>query len=169
MDALQAIMTRRSVRKFTAQPVSDQDVEILVKAGMQAPSGNNTQPWHFIVLRSREVLDEIPRVHPYAAMLAEAQVAILVCGVPTETKTMDYVAVDCAAATENILLAAHALGLGSVWVGIFPREERLAAFRKLIPIPEEIIPFSLVPVGYPKEPPAQADRFRPERVHRDRW
>jgi nitroreductase len=162
-------MTRRSVRKFSTKPVNEKDVETVLKAGMQAPSANNNQPWHFIVLRSRQILDEIPKVHPYAAMVAEAPVAILVCGVPTEARTPAYVAVDCSAATENMLLAAHALGLGAVWVGIYPREERDAAFRKLIPIPDEIIPFALIPLGYPQEPPVQADRYRPERVHQEQW
>ncbi len=112
METIEAIMTRRSVRKYTSQEVSEEQVEQLLRAGMQAPSANNGQPWHFVVIRDRAILDEIPKFHPYAQMLKSAPLAILVCADLAHTNSPDYWMVDCSAATENILLAAHVLGIG---------------------------------------------------------
>lgn len=169
MDALQAILTRRSVRRFSPTPVAQETVTALLRAAMAAPSAGNEQPWEFVVIRDRGILDEIPKLHPYAAMAKEASVVVAVCGDTAREKYEGFWVQDCSAATENLLLAAHAQGLGAVWVGVHPRPERVEAFRKLLGLPKTIIPLCLVPIGYPAEPPAPADRFDPSRVHEDRF
>ena len=170
MDALQAILTRHSTRSFKKKEVAPELVRDLLRAAMQAPSAANEQPWHFVVIDDPDLLERIPAIHPYAAMAAEAPVAILVCGEPGREKHDGMWIQDCAAATENILLAAHGLGLGGVWVGVYPREERMAPLRKLLHIPEPVLPFALVPIGYPAGPNDSGEnRFDEDRVRKNRW
>ncbi len=170
MDAMKAIMTRRSIRRYTSEPVSDEVVEQLLRAACAAPSANNQQPWAFVVIDDRELLDTIPEeVHPYTQMLKEAPLAVLVCGVSEREKHPGYWEQDCAAATENLLLAAHALGLGAVWCGVHPREQREEGMRELLALPEEIVPFSIVAVGHPAEEKPPSERYQEERVHHNRW
>ncbi|MGA9049351.1 MAG: nitroreductase family protein [Dehalococcoidia bacterium] len=169
MDAIEAIMTRRSIRKYTEQPVADEVVERLLRAGMAAPSAANEQPWHFAVIKDRSLLDQVPSFHPHSHMIKGAALAILVCEDPGLEVVKGRGMLDCANATENILLAAHALGLGAVWLGIYPVEERMNGMRKLLGIPSQIIPVALVSIGYPDEKLRQEDRFKPERVHSNLW
>lgn len=169
MDAFTAIFTRRSIRLYMPKPVPRELVTDVVRAAMYAPSAGNERPWHFMVLTDRAILDEIPRFHPYAAMLKHASVAILVCGdIPLE-KHKGYWVLDCAAATQTLLLAAHAKGLGSVWCGVYPTEDRVANLRKLLNLPEHIVPFSLLPLGFPAEVKPPVERFDPLRVHDNQW
>ncbi len=140
MDTYETIMTRRSVRKFTSGEVGDDLVEKLLRAAMQAPSANNGQPWHFIVIRDRAILDEIPTFHPFAQMVKQAPLAILVCADTRDARSPDYWVLDCSAATENLLLAAHALDLGAVWLGIHPRQERMEKIIPLVKLPEGVKP-----------------------------
>lgn len=170
MEAMEAILSRRSIRHYTAEPVPEEMIQELLKAAMSAPSAHNRQPWHFVIITDRKILDEIRQVHPYASMLQEAQVVILVCGDLQLDQGSGFWVQDCAAATENILLAANAKGLGAVWVGIYPVEETSASLiRKLIGLPEHIVPLSLVPMGYPVEKKPPANRSNPDRIHRNRW
>ncbi len=169
METLEAIRTRRSVREFTAQPVEESAVETLLRAAMSAPSAGNQQPWHFIVVNERALLDRIPEFSPYAAMCREAPLGILVCGDTTLEKYPGYWIQDCSAATQNLLLAAHDLGLGAVWTGVYPREERMRGFRQLLNLPDHILPLAFVVIGHPAERPQPQDRFRPERIHYNRW
>lgn len=169
MDAYETILSRRSVRKFTSQDVGNNLVEKLLRAAMQAPSANNGQPWHFIVIRERTILDAIPSFHPYAQMVKQAPLAILICGDTRETRSPDYWVLDCSAAAENLLLAAHALGLGAVWLGIHPREERMEKIVPLVKLPEGVKPLALVAIGYPAEHHEFSDRFKPERIHNNTW
>ncbi len=166
---MESIFNRKSIRKYTSQPVSDSQIQQLVKAAMAAPSAGNEQPWEFVVLRDRTTLNAIPKFHPYSLMLYEASVAILVCGDLSREKYKGYWVQDCAAATENMLLEAVELGLGAVWLGICPIEERVTAMRMLLNIPETIVPFSLVSIGYPAEQQKPSDRFDASRIHYDRW
>ncbi len=166
---MSTILSRRSIRKYTGERITDETVTELLKAAMSAPSAGNQQPWHFVVVRSQETLDLIPTVHPYAAMTPSASVLIAVCGDLNGLKYEGYWVQDCAAATENILLAAHELGLGAVWLGVHPTEDRVESIRRLLGLPEHVIPLALVPLGYPAESPPAADRFDPNRVHSDRW
>jgi len=169
MEAIDALLTRRSVRSYRPEPVSEADTETLLRAAMAAPSAGNQQPWHFVVIRDRALLDAIRRFHPYAQMLREAPLAILVCGDLTREMHPGYWVLDCSAATQNILLATHARGLGAVWLGIYPRPDRMAGVRELIGLPDSIQPLALVAVGHPAETPPPADRYDPARLHHDRW
>jgi len=169
MDTIEALITRRSVREFTAQPVSSEQVEQMLCAAMHAPSACNQQPWHFIVVDSREQLNALAGLHPHAKMLLQAPLAIIVCADLTlETCPGNWV-IDCSAAMENLLLAAHALGLGSVWVGIHPVEERVKEISQFLGLPSYAVPLCLAAVGYPAIPLPEVDRYRPERIHRNAW
>ena len=169
MDAYEAIMTRRSIRRYAPKQVPDRLVEDLLQAGAAAPSAGNEQPWHFVVITELKLLDEVPKFHRYAQMLKEAPLAILVCGDMTLERHEGYWVQDCAAATQNILLAAHAKGLGAVWLGIYPREHRVSGMRQLLNIPEHVTPFALISIGYPAEEKPPAQRYDTTRVHRNRW
>ena len=169
MDAIEAIFTRRSVRKYLDKPVPEELVQKLLAAAMQAPSARNQQPWQFVVIDDRATLAKIPEIMPNAPMAADAPVAILVCGDLALEKSPGYWVVDCAAATENILLAAHALGLGAVWTGVYPREKRMEGLRRLVGLPEKVVAHSLVVLGYPVGQVEAEDRFRPEMIHRNHW
>ncbi|OHB70232.1 MAG: NADH dehydrogenase [Planctomycetes bacterium RBG_13_63_9] len=169
MDALEAIRTRRSIRKYRSEAVPDELIRQLLAAAMSAPSARNAQPWQFVVIRDRGLLDEIPRISPNAAMAGQAPLAILICGDLGLEKSPGYWPVDCAAAAENLLLAAHALGLGAVWTGVYPRQPRIEGLRRLLGVPEGVVPHSLIVLGYPAEQPPSPDRYLPERVHQDRW
>lgn len=169
MEAMDAILSRRSIRVYGPESVPDELVKQLLKAAMSAPSGGNEQPWHFVVVNSRKTLEDIAAVHPNAQMLSGAPMAILVCGEERREKYKGLWVQDCAAATENILIAAQALGLGCVWVGVYPVRERVNALRILLGIPAEVAPFSLVVVGYPAELKPPVDRFDQARIHHNRW
>jgi len=166
---LATILERRSIRRYHQMPVADLDLERLLRAAMAAPSAGNQQPWQFVVIRERTILDAIPAVHPNAAMTLEAPLAILVCGDLGGARYSDFWVQDCSAAAQNLLLAAQSRGLGAVWCGIYPNLERAAAFRTLLGIPEPIIPLALVVVGHPAESKSCANRYDPGRVHWDRW
>lgn len=169
MNIIEGIFTRRSIRRYTKQKVASNQVDTLIKAGMYAPSASNQQPWHFIVIDNKQILEKIAEVHPYAKMLKQAQLAILVCGDTNLELSKDYWVVDCSAATQNMLLAAHELGLGAVWLGIHPREERKTEIRNIFKLPENIQPMSLISIGYPDEEKEMPERFKPERIHYNAW
>ncbi len=169
MDAMEAIFTRRSIRGYTPQSVPDELINELLKAAMSAPSAGNQQPWHLVVIDDRKILDEIPTFHPYAEMIREAPLAILVCGDLELESQKGFWVQDCSAATQNILIAAHAKGLGAVWLAMHPREERCAAMKKLLDMPDHVVPLALVSIGYPKEVRPPVNRYNPSRVHRNRW
>ncbi|HID38189.1 MAG TPA: nitroreductase family protein [Calditrichaeota bacterium] len=169
METLEAIYTRRSIRRFKNDPVSEENLQHLLRAGMQAPSARNTQAWQFIVINERVILNEINDFHPFASMLSEAPLAIAVCGDKRAEAHEGYLAVNCAAATQNILLAAHALELGAVWIGIYPRENRIQRLSELLQLPDFILPVSLVALGYPAEDKQAIDRYDQAKVHLNRW
>lgn len=168
MDVYEAIETRRSIRSYVDKAVSDELIDKLIRAAMLAPSAGNQQPWHFIVVRDRNKLDQVDSFHPYCRMIRQVPVAIVVCADPQGRKWPDYWPQDCSAAVQNLLLAARAEGLGTVWTGVYPIEERMAGCRKLFSIPETVYPFAVVPVGWPKEGSfTKKDRFKAELVHVD--
>ena len=167
MDALEAIFTRRSIRKYKDEPVGEEQIKTLLEAGMNAPSANNRQPWHFIVVDERERLNAIMEVHPYSKMLAQAPLAIIVCG--DITRSERYWQQDCAAATENILLATRALGLGSVWLGVYPKEDRTKGITEIFDLPENVRPLCVIAVGHPAEEAGRVERYHASKVHRNQW
>jgi nitroreductase len=169
MDAFEALMRRRSVRAYTDEPVSEDQLRRILAAGMQAPSANNRQPWHFVVVRRRERLDRMAEALPFGKMLAQAPLGIVVCADSGLQPNAGYWAQDCAAATQNILLACHALGLGAVWIGVYPRDERVAALRELLSLPAAVTPLCAIAIGGPAAPVAPVDRFSPDRIHEEGW
>ena len=169
MEIMEAILTRRSIRKYTGKPVGEALLRELLTAAMSAPSAGDQRPWHFVVITDRKTLDAVPRVHPYAQMLRQAPAAVLVCAELGLEKHKGYWVQDCSAATQNLLLAAHCKGLGAVWLGLHPVQERVAAIKKLLGLPEGVMPLSLVAIGYPAEKKLKEDRFDPARVHADKW
>ena len=169
MDALDFILDRRSIRRYSDKVIENEKIKILLEAAMYAPSAVNRQPWHFIVIHDRALMKKIPEIHPHAGMMKGASHGIVVCGDEDLQHDDGYWIVDCGAATENLLLAAHALGLGACWVGIQPREGRKQAFSKLLELPAHVIPFALVALGYPAETKPRPARFHPEKVHGNRW
>jgi nitroreductase len=169
MEVMEAIQTRRSIRKFTDTPVPTEMIDTLLKAAMLAPSAGNQQPWHFIVATDREKLDQVPDYHPYAGMIRGAHVAIVVCGAPDGTKWPDFWVQDCSAAIQNLLLAARDLGLGTVWTGVYPLEDRMTKTRELFAIPENVYPLAIIPVGWPDAEFSPKDRYDAGRVHQESW
>jgi nitroreductase len=169
MELFDAIFNRRSIRTYKPGTVTDEQVQLMLKAAMFAPSASNNQPWHFIVIRDRKTLDAIPSFHPSSQMLKDAALAIYVCSYVDPARLPGYWMIDCANATQNLLLAAHALGLGAVWLGVVPNPQRVEGMVKLIRLPENHQPFALIAVGVPTEIPPQPDRFKPERIHFEKW
>lgn len=169
MDTLTAIFTRRSVRKYSNQPVSDATVKLLLQAAMSAPSAKNAQSWEFIVIRDKKTLAQIPAFHPFSKQIPEAQVAIVVCGNTKLEATKGHWIPDGSNASMNILLAAHSLGLGAVWTTFYPYEDRTAGIRKLLNLPDHIMPLNIIPLGYPVEKRVYQDRFNPAKVHYEKW
>ncbi len=168
MDAMEAILSRRSIRSYTSQKVPDQRIKELLEAAMSAPSAGNQQPWHFVVIDDRSLLEEITRFHPHSGMLKKAQVAILVC-LNLDLGDEGFLVQDGSAATENLLIAAHAKGLGAVWLGIYPLKERITGMIKLLDLPERILPLSLISIGYPAVKASSKNRYHPTKVHTNRW
>ncbi len=166
---LNTILSRRSIRKYTAQPVPVEMIEQILRAGMAAPSARNEQPWHFVVVTERDRLANVAAVHPYAQMLREASFAVVVCGDTSRETVKEYWVQDCSAATQNMLLAAHALGLGGVWLGVYPRPERIEPIKTLFGLPERVMPLCVLSFGYPDEKKPPADRYDSGRVHNNHW
>ena len=170
---IDTIFARRSVRRFTPEPVSDAEVDTLLKAAMAAPSAMNRKPWHFIVVRDRQKLDALAQAHPFGKMLSEAPLCIAVCGAPSPWPVVrGFWVQDCSAATENLLLAVTALGLGSVWLGVhpmYPRLGRIARGRRLLGMPRNVVLLNLVAIGHPAEEKAPRTQYDAARVHLETW
>lgn len=165
--AIETIMTRTSIRSFTDRQVSADTIEMLLRAGMAAPTAVNKQPWHFVVINDRAVMDSLGGNGRQSQMWKESPLAIVVCGdmeKALEGPAQDFWVQDCSAATENILLAAHALGLGAVWTGCYPMEERMANVSQVLNLPETVIPLCVIVMGYPNENPDPKDKWKPENV-----
>jgi nitroreductase len=169
VDALEAIKSRRSIRHFEHTEIGEEVIHTILEAAMHAPSAGNEQPWHFIVVKDKKMLMQVPPINPYAEMALEAPCAILVCADVTLEKHKGNWMLDTSAAAQNILLAAHALGLGAVWTGIYPREDLMQAFSKLFHLPTNVKPLAFIPIGYPAEKIRRDRRFREDRIHRNRW
>lgn len=165
-DAMETILGRKSVRKYLPKPVEKEKLELILKAGMAAPSGKDTRPWEFVVVDDRAALDSMAAALPYAKMLKDAPMAIVVCG---DTTKSSYWYLDCSAATQNILLAAEALGLGAVWTATYPYPDRMEVVKKYTGIPDQINSLCVIPVGYPAMPHSPKDKWDAARVHHNKW
>ena len=168
MEAIEAIMSRRSIRKYKSKKIPDEIITTLLKAAMNAPSAHNKQPWHFIVVDDYETKMDVIEYHQYSKMLEQASHAIVVLG-DNEIQTTDFWIHDCSAATENILIAANALGLGAVWLGVHPSEALIEGTKKLFDIPAHVTPLGIISLGYPEETKPPRKNYNPERVHRNKW
>ena len=170
---LENIFARKSVRSYTDQLVSRGQLDTLVRAAMAAPSGRDMRPWKFVVVDDAAVMDSLSRQLPYAKMLQEAAAAIVVCGDMSIVDKSGNPSVnwqfDCSAATQNLLLAAEAMGLGAVWTGVHPYEDRLAAVKRALILPEHIIPLNVIPIGYPKGEALPKDKYAAENIHYNGW
>ena len=166
---MEAIFKRRSVRRYTNQAIRAEDITQLLQAAMAAPTARNCQEWEFVVVRDKAMFQKIMAVHPYAKMLAQADCAIVVCGNTKREMAPNYWPADCGATTQNILLAATALGIGSVWLGVYPNEERMAAVSRLLNLPQHIKPLNIISLGMPDEKLAEVNRFDPAKIHYELW
>ena len=165
------LLTRRSVRKYiSGKKISDEDMDDLLKIAMYAPSGCNKQPWEFVVVDDEATKEKIMQIHSHAAFLKDASAAIFVCGDVNQQLDENFWVVDTSAAVQNLLLAIHGKGLGGCWCAIYPYEDRMKQFQELLSLPENIKPNALVVVGYPEKlPPQPTDRFKKEKIHRNKW
>ena len=166
---MKEIFKRRSIRKYSKLPISDSDIENLLRAAMAAPSAGNQQPWEFILIKDKNILADITKVHPYSQMLKEAQLAIVICADLDKEKLSGYWVQDCSAATENILIESQYLGLGSVWLGVYPREDRVKGIKELLNLPVRVLPLSIVSLGYPAEKKEPSNRYDKSRIHINKW
>jgi len=170
MELYEGLLTRRSIRKYTGAKIEMDTILAIIKAGMYAPSANNKRPWHFIVIDDREIMKKIMDVHPYASMLADASHAIAVCGDDSLQNGVDYYKLDCSNASQNILLAAHSMGLGAVWLAVEPRAERIEAIVKILGLPGHIHPVSIISIGVPAAIPGQhPDRYEEAKIRMNKW
>lgn len=161
------ILTRTSIRSYTNQPVEDSKIEKLLRAAMAAPSAVNKQPWHFIVVTNKDVLKNLSETNPHGGMIAQAPLAIVVCGdmnKALEGNGREFWIQDCSAASENLLLAAHSLGLGAVWTAVYPDADRIAGVSKVLELPSTLIPLNTIVIGYPGEEPQPKDKWNEANV-----
>jgi nitroreductase len=166
---MDAVFKRRSVRQYLDQDVDEALLKKILGAGMSAPSAGNEEPWHFIVIEDKKLLNDVGGCSPYAKSAALAPVVIVVCGDLALERHKGYWVQDCSAAVENMLIEATALGLGAVWLGVHPVEDRVKYMKTLLDLPENIVPFAIIPIGYPSHEPKESDRYREERVHHGHW
>jgi len=177
-ECIKTLLTRRSVRLFTGAPVPKETLELILKCGMAAPSAVNIQPWAFIGITNRKTMDLLGEKLPFAKMIFQAGAAIVVCGTPKKPGRVDALAArtgekywvqDCSAVAENILLAVHSLGLGAVWTGVYPDEDKMTNVQTVLNIPKEIIPLCVIPIGVPADNKQALDKYKPENIHWEQW
>ena len=167
------IFQRKSVRSYTAQPISRGQLDTLARVGMAAPTGKDMRPWCFILVDDAEAIKKVHKALPRQEMLAQAKALIVVCGDLSVTddkgKPSRNWPLDCSAATENILLAAESMGLGAVWLGVYPYEDRIPEVSKALGIPENVIPLNVISLGYPKGNPQPKDKYDKSNIHYNEW
>jgi nitroreductase len=170
-DTFSVIHARKSVRKFTGAPVSKADLDKIIKAGMAAPTAVNMQPWSFVAITERKILDDLSEGLPHAKMLTKAGAAIIVCTEPDKAyeKSKDLAIIDASLAGENILLAIEALGLGGVWTAAYPYEDGMKHVRTVLNIPPEVIPLNVIAIGVPAGRDKPKDKYRKGKIHWERW
>lgn len=170
-ETLKTIHNRKSVRNFTGEPIKEELLLELVKAGMAAPTAINCQPWEFIIINDKQTMKRFASSLQFSKMLDYASSAIVVCTNPEKAngKQMDYAIIDASLASENILIAAESLGLGGAWVALYPKEIAVEYIRKELEIPENIIPLNIIPLGVPTGRDYVKDKFNPDVIHYEKW
>ncbi len=168
---LDFIFGRRSIREFAPGDVDDESVTLLLKAAMAAPSAVAKDPWRFVVIRSAQTRNAIADALPHGQMLRQAPLGIAVCGDldAAHDQQLSYLLQDCSAATENLLLAAHILGLGACWLGVHPRENRVRRLTDILQLPPSVLPVACIAIGRPGEPKEPRTRFNAHHVHHEKW
>lgn len=166
---MKAILGRRSIRKFKEEQVPDKAVNKFLEAAMAAPSACNQQPWHFVIIRDKETHEKIMEIQPYTKMLETSSLAIIVCADPDLQTCPGYWVQDVSAATENILLAVHAMGYGATWCGLYPRDDPVWKIRELLGLPKNVVPLCVIAIGVPDEKKQPSNRYKKERVHHEKW
>jgi len=169
MEVMDAILTRRSIRQYTGELATETEIRQILRAGSHAPSAHNRQPWHFVVLQEQEKLQQIAGMHPYAKMMPDAGTCIIVCGDKERQSETGFLAEDCSAAIENMLLAAHGMDLGTVWCGLHPISRLKDAIRVILSLPETIIPIGMIALGHGAEERSVGDRYDESKVHWGKW
>jgi nitroreductase len=170
-DTLTVIHNRKGVRNFTGEPIAQAELDTLLKAGMAAPSAVNCQPWEFIVVTDRKTLDALADALPFAKMLYKAGAAIVVCGVPANAhkQLQEYAVIDSTLASQNILLAAEAIGLGAIWTAAYPYSDRMQFVKTILSIPASVIPLNVIPIGHPTGEDIPKDKFNLKKIHKEKW
>jgi nitroreductase len=166
-DLIKTILSRRSIRRYTDELVSEEDIKTILDAAMAAPSASNRKPWHFIIVTDRGSLNQLAKAHRYAKMLYDAPLCISVCG--DQSVSESFWVQDCSAATENMLLAITALGLGAVWCGVYPRQDRMKDISKILGIKAPIVPLNIIAIGHPAEEKEPRTQYDESKVHREKW
>ena len=169
MDIIEGIMTRRSIRHFTGELINDEQLETILRAGFQAPNAHNYQPWEFIIIRDKEKISGIKEFHKYAKMVEDAGTLIVVCGDKNKQENTGLLVSDASAAIQNMLLAAHGLGLGAVWCGIYDIYDYIVKFSEVLKLPENILPVGMVVVGNKIRDRKFQDRYDENKIHYDTW
>lgn len=170
-ETLKTIFNRKSVRVYQHRPVSQANLELILKAAMSAPSGADTRPWSFVVIQNKKILEFLSKALDYGKMIKDSAVTIVVCGNPKKSTYNgdQYWIFDCSVASENILLAVESLGLGAVWTSIYPSETRIAKTKKVLNLPKNVEPLCAIPIGYPKGEHKPKDKYNFKNIHRDKW
>lgn len=169
METIEALLTRRSIRKYKDQQIEKDKMEVILKPAMYAPSAMNLQAWHYVVIDDKNVLSETIRSIPHAELLNQTPTAILVCGDAAVEKNESWMIQNCSAAIQNILLAAHGLGIGSCWIAIHGMDEIVKNVSEQFKLPKNVVPVSLITLGYPDETVVAEDRFKTEKIHFNHW
>lgn len=169
MEAMDAILTRRSTRQFTDEPVTDAELDQVLRAAMYAPSAGNERPWRFVVVRDPDTLRRLSKATVFAGPLESAGAGIAVCADRGALKYPGFWPIDTSAATQNALLAAHAIGLGGVWIGVHPVSPFKVRVRRILALPRRIVPVHLIALGHPAETRPAVERFDPTYVHHESW
>lgn len=162
------LFKRQSCRQYKPDSIAQKDLDYILHAGMSSPSAMNTRPWYFIIVKNKQTHEKIMNIHSASQMLKNAPVAIFVCA-DMKKQYKGYWQQDCAASTQNILLAATSKGYGSVWCGVYPVEDRVKNFSKMLKLPKKIIPFSLIIIGKPAQKKKKKDRWEPAKIKYETW
>lgn len=171
-QTLETIFNRSSIRSYSSEKVEKDAILTLLKAGMSAPSAVNKQPWEFIVIDDKDLMGKIGDEFKNAGMIKKASCAIIVCGDMNLTlggDVQEFWVQDCSAATQNILLAAHSMGLGAVWCGVYPNPERVEALKNLLSLPDNIVPLNIIPIGVREKEQEPKDKWKEEKIHWNKW
>ncbi len=169
MDTIEAIINRRSIRQYTDQNITEDNINTILRSAMYAPSAMNYQPWHFIVVNKKNVINELQNIFPHADMLKQTTLLIIICGDTELERSTDYIVQDCAAATQNALVTVHSLGLGAVWLSVYPNKDVIAGLKKKFELPDSILPVTAISIGFPAEVIENEERFNINRVHTNKW